>query len=179
MTFSYIAQTTFKRAHKSIYETLKIVFKFTAKQVCQKPLFTETCALCSRSCADLLQAALFDGSMCVPQPYSDAREAALPVMYVPNISQFLKMKRIHKEPEQNSQVACTSRVPISVIPTALASHQLPWVLGLFWPSNLWCILALCVPPEAFFARSLGNSAEKPADISGVLSRTSISPLREI
>lgn len=97
MTFSYIAQTTFKRAHKSIYETLKIVFKFTANQVCQKPLFTETCALHSRSCAGLLQAALFDGTMCVPPPYLDAGNAALPVMYVPNISQFLKMKRIHKE----------------------------------------------------------------------------------
>lgn len=80
MTFSYIAQTTFKRAHKSIYETLKIVFKFTAKQVCQKPPITETHALRSRSCADVLQAALFGGAMCLPQPYLDAGVAALPVI---------------------------------------------------------------------------------------------------
>lgn len=67
-----------------------------------------------------------------------------------------------------------------------AAHSLQW----FWPSTLCSGVLLAIKPlvhpwpavfhqKPFFSRSLGNSAEKPADISGVLSTTSTSPLREI
>lgn len=181
MTFSYIAQTTFKRAHKCIYGTLKIVFKFTAEQVCQKPLFTETHVLHSRSCADVLQAALFDGTVCVPQPYLDAGDAALPVMSVPNVSQFLKMRRgctknRHKTAEGYLHIQaahCCSACSTGFGPGTLGSGVVLAIKPLVHP----CPAVFHQKP--FFARSLGNSAEKPADISGVLSRTSTSPLREI
>lgn len=175
MTFSYIAQTTFKRAHKSIYETLKIVFKFTAKWFV-KSCSTGTHALHSRSCADLLQAALFDATMCVSQPYLDAGDAALPVMHVPNISQFIKMRGgCTKDSDKTAEWCVHPGCPS---------------LQCFWPGTLCSGVLLPIKPlvqpcpavfhqKPFFSRSLGNSAEKPADISGVLSRTSTSPLREI
>lgn len=175
MTFSYIAQTTFKRAHKSIYETLKIVFKFTAKQVCQKPLFTETPALGSRSWADLLQAALSDGATCVLAGMLEMQHSLWCVFQTsPN---FSKWEKDAQRTVTKQLSVCTCRLPISA---PLASDQLPRVLGLFWPSNFRCIWRPAVlHQKPFFARSLGNSVEKPEDISGVQSRTSTSSFREI
>lgn len=144
MTFSYIAQTTFKRAHKSIYETLKIVFKFTAKQVCQKPLFTETPALGSRSWADLLQAALSDGATCVLAGMLEMQHSLWCVFQTsPNFSKWEK----DAQRTVTKQLSCMHMQAAHLCTTG------------FWPaaSGSGVVLAIkllvhlapcCAPPEA-------------------------------
>lgn len=64
MRFSYVAQTTLERVLKALRRGkeggfLKIVCKFTAKWVCQKPLFTKIHALDTWTCVDAVQPEFF------------------------------------------------------------------------------------------------------------------------